>query len=186
MDKRINVVGVLGVIVLFGAILACSKKKDSDGSSSGGGVVSYVGSWAGSTSQSHSMSINVVAGGVSMVSYSYTINGNFCSVSGNAIVNYSTATPLAITSGHFDDTTGNPKIAGTFSSASSASGTIQQYDSFCDGTANVTWTASKTSSSPAIKLHQPGVSPEKDTVTFHESHKSITIFRHTFAQKRTY
>lgn len=186
MNKRINALGAVGIIVVFGAILACSKKKDSDSSSSGGGVVSYVGSWTGLTSQSHTMSLNVVTGGVSMISFSYSLNGNFCSLSGNAVVNYSTGTPVAITSGHFADTSGNPKISGTFSSASSASGTIQVYDSYCDGTANVTWTASKTASSPTIPNQQAGIAPDINAVTFHEDNKSVTISRHTFGRQGTH
>lgn len=180
MEKRINFLGVLGVIVLCGAILACSKKKDSDGSSSGGGVVSYVGSWTGSTSQSKSVSFDVVPGGISSVFFSFSSTGVFCSVSGTAVVNYSTATPLAITSGNFDDATGNPRFYGTFTSANSASGGIYAFDSYCYATTNVTWTASKPAGSPAIKNQLAGIAAGSNAVTFHEGNKTITISRHSF------
>ncbi len=120
-----------------------------------GGGASFqpqLGDWAGSTSQGESITFTVVAGGISQIHVAYA--GSGCTA-GLADLSLDSTTPIAtITNNTFTDTTtrtsagplGTYTFAGTFSSASSASGTfvfnltaIGSTD--CGGSASATWTA---------------------------------------------
>ncbi len=105
----------------------------------------FNGTWTGTTSQGFPMSFSVSDGKIKQLSFQIQVTGFYCTATVGSTVTY--VSPLAIASDAFSDTSSYPKFKGTFSSASQASGTLEDYHSACWGTASVTWSATNASPS---------------------------------------
>jgi len=108
--------------------------------------VSYQGSWSGTTSQSLPIAFTVSSDNVILtLRIDFTIQGSGCTATGWTSV----ATPLAISNGAFTFTNSTLALSGTFTSGSTASGTvtvtIQAIPGVpsCPGSTTRTWNATK-------------------------------------------
>ncbi len=151
--RRYHVFSRLRVIVL--AFLVLSPFFDAM-------AQSFDGNWSGTTSQGKSLSFTIAQNAATSITQAVTISTS-CS-STDTITSTTTLNPSALTGNALSITVKSPPltytITGTFSGAS-ASGTIAYSYSTnifttCTGSANVTWTATKPSSS--VVLGSAGVS----------------------------
>lgn len=131
----------IACLVLMVLIAACGG--DDDGLS----PASYTGTWTGTTSQARSFSFTVTSAGITSLTLNYHHDGTSCDY--DATVNTSGGPPVPINNGQFG-ANGIPlganatlNAAGTFTSASAASGNASITDSFCGGATNISWTASR-------------------------------------------
>jgi hypothetical protein len=116
--------------------------------SSGPTIFDPVGTWSGTTNQGRTFGFTVTASGVTSGTISYHLDGTGCSYDADVTVGGGAATPvnnnrftvvIDLTSSFGATFT----INGTFTSNTAANGTATISDSDCNGTANLTWTATK-------------------------------------------
>ena len=129
-------------IALALACLLAACGKDSTGPS-----INPVGSWSGSTSQGRPISFQVTSGGITTAAISWHLSGTVCSYDADASI--SGGSPLPVTNNAFSASSlpiGSDtflSVTGRFTSSTAASGTFQITDTFCGGTLNGTWSATK-------------------------------------------
>jgi hypothetical protein len=118
----------------------------------GGG--SYDGTWTGSSGQG-AVSFTITGGKIMSITYAHSFTAGCCTTSGTTTTTFSSG--YAITGTTFSiRSTGGPggityTFAGTFTSATQASGTLQMFlnapvypqPACCTGSSNTTWTAVK-------------------------------------------
>jgi hypothetical protein len=106
----------------------------------------FTGTWIGSTSQKHDFQFAVGSGGIKSMRLGYSIKSGGCSLNGTTAFTF--GSPVAINGTSFSislsGSTTSYKIAGTFKSATTASGTLEVKSmSLCSGTVKATWNAAK-------------------------------------------
>lgn len=129
-----------GIAVVLAALPACG---DDDGLS----PQSLAGVWSGTTSQSRPFSFQITSQGLTQATINFQHAGPGCSYTATSTI--SGGTPTAIVNGSFTangipvGSNATMNASGTFTSGTAANGTATISDSFCGGTTNLTWTATR-------------------------------------------
>jgi hypothetical protein len=105
------------------------------------------GSWAGTTSQSLSISFEVAEHALTTLSISYSWTGPSCTSEGTTTVTFTNGLPIANNGFDYDSSSGtlDLQVHGTFTSDTASSGTFSAADpgGFCPGSASGSWGAAK-------------------------------------------
>lgn len=99
------------------------------------------GTWSGTTSQSFPISFVVSGDKLQSVTYKAHVTGLYCS--GTFTVTATFGGALDIVSNRFHGDTSYEIFDGLFASAFGANGTLHIIDSYCSGSQDVTWTATR-------------------------------------------
>lgn len=118
--------------------------------------ISYAGAWGGTTSQGKTFQFYVEPEGIRLIAVGYDVAGTACTSNVVAFLPRETPdTAFAISgttlSALSASATRTITIAGSFSSDSTASGTLAVDHATCNGSISVTWTATR-STAPAVDL----------------------------------
>lgn len=134
----------LGMLIV--TFLSCDK--DEGGTSSSNTTYSVDGSWKGSTSQGYTSAFTVASHALTGAAILYRVQGQNCTYDAGLLVAYSVPKPIngnsfSVTSSPPPPQVGSYTFAGTFTSNTTASGTLTFESTTCNGSGSATWTATK-------------------------------------------
>ncbi|HUF17537.1 MAG TPA: BACON domain-containing carbohydrate-binding protein, partial [Thermoanaerobaculia bacterium] len=140
--------------------------------SAGTGFAQYDGAWSGTTSQNKSISFNVASNAFTSLSFGGQISGAGCSANFEVTVTYSTPRAISGNTISLVSTTSAPgavshNVSGTFTSATTAGGTISfTLNSIpgvasCSGSGSATWSATRSGGSAPPCSYS--ISPQQNT-----------------------
>lgn len=106
----------------------------------------YDGTWSGTTEQERPLSFEVENNQVTLVTVDVTVQGTMCTTTitgGVKITPGASITDNSFVWSHADPWGSSTTLSGTFSSSTAASGTLKVTSQTCNGTAEITWSATK-------------------------------------------